>query len=755
MLRTGMTALLALAGVALPAISHAQACIQGSAVQVPVTIDNTGNALGYTDLEVKVTVDTATPIAAGHMQPDGRDIRFTDGTNCIPHAVESGLDSAATQIWVRMPVVPADAASTLYMYYGNPAAASADDPQATFSFYEGFDDADLNLEPDSCGAGAVDVAGGIGTVSWVGSFMLLAGNVFPVGRVYIAEAEMVNASGDWPGFYWFKNDADMRGYGLMTASAQARISKSGTGTGACQGHNWASGFIPTTHEAGRWSLAWHDTGDIRAEHPSAGPITSTDTQHARDADLRLGLGGITSGTGSIQVDWIRARQWVASEPSSSEGPPSPTLPDVSVDLDAPLSAVAGGSVSYVITVGNAGTNHAFDVLMQDSFPAVLDCSWTCTASDGATCTASGTGDIADTIDVPAGASAVYSVACDIDASATGTLSNTVTLTPASADFSADNNSATADTTLALAGGLSITTTDGNSSVVAGSTVQYVITASNAGPSDAPGSVVTDTFPASLSSCSWTCAGSNGGTCSAAGSGDINETVDLPAGGSVTFTASCQLAITASGTLSNTAEITAPAGMTDPDTSDNSSTDTTTILAAPAADVSARKTVTGHPRVGGQMTYQIVLGNEGTGAQGDNPGDELVDVLPPQLQLVSASATAGTAVADTASNTVTWNGPIPAGGSVTVTIVATVRVVAVGTVVSNQAVVSFDALGNGINGASRSSDDPGQPGAADPTTFSVAATLAPPLLVPVLDSRGLLLLGLLLAAVAGIGLRRRQ
>ena len=66
---------------------------------------------------------------------------------------------------------------------------------------------------------------------------------------------------------------------------------------------------------------------------------------------------------------------------------------------------------------------------------------------------------------------------------------------------------------------------------------YTITASNAGPSNATGATVADTFPASLTA-TWTCVGAGGGTCTASGSGNINDTVNLPAGGSVTYTAIC-------------------------------------------------------------------------------------------------------------------------------------------------------------------------------------------------------------------------
>src|SRR5215216_4238670 len=59
--------------------------------------------------------------------------------------------------------------------------------------------------------------------------------------------------------------------------------------------------------------------------------------------------------------------------------------------------------------------------------------------------------------------------------------------------------------------LAITKTDGVTTVVPGGSVTYTITASNAGPSDAAGSTVGDTFPAVLTT-TWTCVGAGGGTC---------------------------------------------------------------------------------------------------------------------------------------------------------------------------------------------------------------------------------------------------
>jgi uncharacterized repeat protein (TIGR01451 family) len=96
---------------------------------------------------------------------------------------------------------------------------------------------------------------------------------------------------------------------------------------------------------------------------------------------------------------------------------------------------------------------------------------------------------------------------------------------------------------------------------------------------------------------------------------------------------------------------------------NSATDVDTIVRPPAHLV-ASKTVSGTYVQGGAVTYTIVLANDGEGGQPDNPGDELADVLPAGLSLVSAAASSGTAVANLGTNTASWNGAIPARDSVT-------------------------------------------------------------------------------------------
>ncbi len=422
--------------------------------------------------------------------------------------------------------------------------------------------------------------------------------------------------------------------------------------------------------------------------------------------------------------------------------------------DGVTGATAGGSLVYTIVASNAGPSAVAGVTVADTFPAALTgVTWTCVGAGGGTCTAAGSGNISDSVNLPAGSSVIYTASVTVSPSATGSLANTATVTPPGGvtDPNAGNNSATDVDALGASADLSITKTDSVSSVTAGGSVVYAIVASNAGPSAVTGATVADTFPATLTGVTWTCVGAGGGTCTAAGSGNISGPVNLPVGASVTFTATAALSASAAGSLANTATVTVPGGVTDTNPGNNSATDTDSVTPAPGSTVAGTKTATGTYFPSGTVTYTVTLRNIGPGAQGDNPGNEFTDILPAGLSLNSATATSGVAVASVPTNTVTWNGTIPASGTVTITIRATILPSAAGTTVSNQGTIAFDGDGNGTNEATGRTDDPGLGGASDPTLILVSAEAGAA--IPTLSIVALILFGIFQAALALALLRR--
>lgn len=110
----------------------------------------------------------------------------------------------------------------------------------------------------------------------------------------------------------------------------------------------------------------------------------------------------------------------------------------------------------------------------------------------------------------------------------------------------------------------------------GNRTVYRIGVSNAGPDAVTNARVTDVIPAGLSNASWTCTASGGGSCVASGTGNIDTLVNLPSGATAVFSLSADVQRAPEIVVSNTANVQAPTGVTDPQLGNNSSTDSDPI-----------------------------------------------------------------------------------------------------------------------------------------------------------------------------------
>jgi uncharacterized repeat protein (TIGR01451 family) len=445
-----------------------------------------------------------------------------------------------------------------------------------------------------------------------------------------------------------------------------------------------------------------------------------------------------------------------------------TRPDLSLTkADGGASVAPGGTVAYALAYANNGSAGATGVTLTETVPAnttfnpgASTAGWSCLpdSNAGSTCVLA-IGDVAAT----AGSSATFAVtvANPLPAGVTE-ISNTATIADDGTngtDLNPGDNAAADTTPVTGAPDLSLTKSDAGASSAPGGTVAYTLSYANTGNRGASGVALTETVPANTtfnpgaSTAGWSCVPNNnaGSTCTlaigaVAGGGD---------GGAATFAVTVDDPLPLGVTeISNSASIADDGSNgTDPTPGDNAAADTTPIV-VPTPNVSATKTASPGPHlVGDPLTYTIVLSNAGPGAQSDNPGDELLDVLPASLALVSANATSGTAFANLATNTVTWNGAIPAAGAVTVTIQATILPAAAGTTVVNQGDVAFDGDANGTNESTVTTDDPAAGGNADATAIQVAGSSV--VEIPTLGEVGLLLLLFGLAALSLVRLRHAR
>src|SRR5207253_2906672 len=334
---------------------------------------------------------------------------------------------------------------------------------------------------------------------------------------------------------------------------------------------------------------------------------------------------------------------------------TPRVP-LSADLNITVTdtgAVAGATITYTIVVSNPGPNDISGIGVADTFPTLLTGeTYTATQTGGASgFTASGSGNIQDTVAMPANSTITYTATALIPSSGTGTLSNTATVTgPVGLnDPNLANNSATDTSTISYQADFNITVTDAGA--IAGAKVTYTVVVANPGPSDATGVRVIDTCPAILTGVTFT-ASQNGGASgfTKIGTGNINDTVTMPAGSSVTYVQSGTIPSSASGTISNTATVTPPNGVTDPNVANNSATDISTIKFHAYLNMSVDDNNTTYTPGRGD-TYTIVARNNGPS---DVTGVGVTDIFPSVFTGVTFTATqSGEASGFTASRAVNF------------------------------------------------------------------------------------------------------
>ncbi|MCP4142604.1 MAG: DUF11 domain-containing protein [Chloroflexi bacterium] len=169
------------------------------------------------------------------------------------------------------------------------------------------------------------------------------------------------------------------------------------------------------------------------------------------------------------------------------------------------------------------------------------------------------------------------------------------------------------TPLPLSVDLSISKDDSSTTYTAGNATTYTITVSNNGPDDIVGATVQDTLSSLITSASWSCAPGVGASCTANGTGNISDAVDIPAGINITYTLIANISAFAGGSLNNTATVTLPLTTVDPNLLDNSSKDTNAstgnaVIGPPNLDITSLSS-------GSSVTYNfetpIIANGDGT------------------------------------------------------------------------------------------------------------------------------------------------
>jgi large repetitive protein len=332
--------------------------------------------------------------------------------------------------------------------------------------------------------------------------------------------------------------------------------------------------------------------------------------------------------------------------------------DLAIGDAGPATVAAGGSASYAWTVSNDGPSDGTGVSVSDVLAAgetfesvTTPAGWSCTspavgANGTVTCSHAGV--------YPDGASDVFDLSVNVGFGlADQTVLDAPSVSGDETDPDLSNNTPSVSTAVGPAADLSLTDSPSPTSVVRDAQVTYTLVASNAGPDNATGVVVTDVLPSGLSfvSASSGCVNSLGVvTCSL---GSIAD--------GFSQTATVVVRAEADGHQVDSASVSAD--QPDPDMSNNSAGGALTV--GPAVDLNMADTGSATVAAGGSASYTWTVTNDGPD---DGTGVSVSDLLPAGLSFVSAVPDQGNC-SDVGQAISCSLGSLADGSSATVTVVA--------------------------------------------------------------------------------------
>jgi uncharacterized repeat protein (TIGR01451 family) len=370
-------------------------------------------------------------------------------------------------------------------------------------------------------------------------------------------------------------------------------------------------------------------------------------------------------TGTIPADYLGADVTNSATVTSPTNPTTPTPATVttpvvtSADLSVvksstPNSVIAGQTISWTITVSNAGPSDAQAVQVADSLPGNV--TITSVVPQQGTCS----GSLSCSVGlIPAGASRIVTITGTVDSDTSATsVGNTATVSSPTPDPDTGDRTGSVSTPLTFQALLGLTKVANSATAIPGRPISWTINVSNSGSSTARFVEISDTLPDGLTGTAFI---PSQGTCDAVGTCLLG---DITAGSTVTIevTAVVDANVTAA-MLDNSvgAQTTTPHGA---DPSASSSTPVT-----PRADLHITKRGAPNPVVAGEdITWTIDVRNDGPS---DAAAVVVQDDLPTSLAMISQGACTGPIANPGVSTYSCPVGVLAAGTATSFTLVSTV------------------------------------------------------------------------------------
>jgi uncharacterized repeat protein (TIGR01451 family) len=336
-----------------------------------------------------------------------------------------------------------------------------------------------------------------------------------------------------------------------------------------------------------------------------------------------------------------------------------TAADVSIALsESPSPALAGGDLTYVMSVSNLGPQGASNVVAY--LPLATGLTFVSAGPSSGTASFAGGQVTAALGNLSSGGQATVTVV--VQATAAGAVSETATVTSDSVDPDPANNTSTVTTQVEPACDLEVQVTADTTVAADGMPFNYRVAVTNNGPSDATAVALTDTLPAGVTLVSDS-AGS--GATPAVANGVVSvQFATLAAGSTATLTIAVNPTVQPGSTLVDSATV--QGAQADPDRTNNSNS-----LSLPVrglSDLAVSATVQPGPyNVGQPLTYTIDVTNNGPV---DEPDAVLSSAIAPGLTVDSTGSTAGADPPVSQGILTADLGLLPAGQTDRVTLIVT-------------------------------------------------------------------------------------
>ncbi|MFD0590920.1 DUF6923 family protein [Paenibacillus sp. GCM10027627] len=298
-----------------------------------------------------------------------------------------------------------------------------------------------------------------------------------------------------------------------------------------------------------------------------------------------------------------------------------------VKTTSPIPLTAGNPIQYTIVVTNNGPDTANSVTLTDPIPPEI--VGPVYSIDGGATFHPWTGSLALGT-LPAGGSITVLIKATVSTSATGTTINTATVSSPTEDPDLSNNTSTSIAPINQSADVSVVKTASPSPATAGEPLTYTIVVANAGPDVADDVTLIDAVPSELTNPEFS---TDGGVTFAPWPGTF-LIGSLAIGASETILIRGTLSPSSSDSITNTAIATSTTP--DPDPTNNTSTIITPVLES--ADLSVVKLDSPNSVLAGDLlTYTIVVSNAGPS---DAQNATLTDAVPGALAGVEFSTDGG-------------------------------------------------------------------------------------------------------------------